>query len=713
MVDFCLYNAISFNLEHLIYNEANYSAHLTCIDAFLPIYEEAFPDADEREDWEDIKTRICQPDAFPKTFLVFDNAEEPNGGLVADFYPQSGVIHLIYIAVSKKSRGQGIAKKLIKALLPKAIAEIQSLHQFKTKAILFESNIPWRTQTDSIDPFTRLQIFESFGAKAIPIQYTQPALAAGKKEVDNLFLLSFPIEGLQHQTIETAVLLHFINDFFIGLGIEEPTQNKTFVRMQKELLSNSQMNKQALTAIPQQEKPQIRMQKAAVCVQFTLQDQDSQGNKLCNEFYSYETDLLSAHFQKRRPFESQFQDQIGALPITIHFPEQYNYLSEGKRHERVSLRQEVSAKLHISRTRALNANTSTWSVVISTANDGYFTELECIKLLNFFGSKQEDVQLIAAIGWSSVNISKSLFHDFIAQLLSFNSQESIEILSGILQTDTAYIDFEDASIAFDWSAFYLNLKRHNEGHELAEQQYERTYYNDPTFQAVNNIFCGFALGIFDFERMDFDEVTDTLIPRKANENYLLLLNRGILLCACHDDDMFSATLDSIGISPYLLIPNMVLVNNEYTLNRIDQAIEQVNKGHEQKNKMALSELRKVRSEIDHWLNDNYLANIFQYPTEKDLYEFGSDHRGLLIYKSNLENNIQTLDDLKDELIANRQENSDLMMTILLTLLSGIQFQSMFESFVDGDFMMSWIWTILFSLSLTGAIYYFTKLKMRG
>jgi hypothetical protein len=158
---------------------------------------------------------------------------------------------------------------------------------------------------------------------------------------------------------------------------------------------------------------------------------------------------------------------------------------------------------------------------------------------------------------------------------------------------------------------------------------------------------------------------------------------------------------------------MVLVNNEFTLNRIDSAIENLYHHQNSKGKIALSELRKVRSEIDHWLNDNYLPNIFQYPTEKDLYEFGSDHRGILIYKANLENNIQTLDDLKDELIANRQENSDLMMTILLTLLSGIQFQSMFESFVDGDFVMSWVWTILFSLSLTGAIYYFTKLKTKG
>ncbi len=699
-------------LIHLIHDQDSSDKYQSCIAAFQSIYQEAFPDPNEREDWNDIRTRICQPDAFPKTFVVFDKDAQPNGGLVADFYPQIGVIHLIYIAVSPKSRGQGIAKKLIKELLPKAIAEIQILHHFETKAILFESNIPWRTHKDAIDPLTRLQIFEHLGAKAIPIQYTQPALSADKKEVDNLFLLTFPINGAQHQSLETDLLLGFLKEFYIGLGIHQPTLHPAFIRMQQELLTTSHMNQVPLTAIPQMEKPQIRMKKAAVCVQFTLQDTNAQQSKLCPDFYSYETDLLSAHFQKRRPFESQFQDQLGVLPITIHFPEQYNYLSEGKRHQRVSIRKEVKAQLHISRTRALNGNTSTWSVVLSTGSENYFTEIECIKLLNFFGSKQEDVRMIDAIEFSTQAISKCSFEVIIKNLLSFDTTEPIEILSGILQTDTAFIDFEDSSIEFDWSAFYLNLKHYNEGHELAEQQYERTYYNDLTFQAINNIFCGFALGIFDFERMDFDEVTDTLIPRKANENYLLLLNRGILLCACHEDDMFASTLDSIGISPYLLVPNMVLVNNEFTLNRIDSAIENLYHHQNSKGQIALNELRRVRTEIDHWLNDNYLPNIFQYPSEKDLYDFGTDHRGLLIYKSNLENNIQTLDDLKEELIANRQENSDLMMTLLLTLLSGVQFQEMFQSFVNGDFILSWIWTIFFSLTLTGAIYYFTKLKMK-
>ncbi|MEY3728136.1 MAG: hypothetical protein RL098_1608 [Bacteroidota bacterium] len=702
-------------MEHLIYDQASYNEHLSCIEAFLPIYEEAFPDANEREDWKDIQLRICDPNAFPKTILFFDNPLAPNGGLIADIYPEQGVVHLIYIAVAQNKRGNGIAKRLIKERLPSCLAQLQKQLNCSFKAVLFESNIPWLTTKDAIDPKTRLQIFEYFGAKAIPIKYVQPALHEAKKEVENLFLLSFPLEGHLHQSIETSLLIEFLDAFYKGLGINEPNQNPFFRRMQTELINITHMNQVQLTAIPQQERPQIRMKKAAICMQFASKDEPGQAvaSEICNEFYSYETDLLSAHFQKRRPFQSQFLDDFGVLPITIHFPTYYSYLSEGTRHQKASMRTQVSAQLHLSRSKSLTGNTSTWSVVVSTAPDDYFSEIECIKLLNFFGSKQEDVNLIDMIEWSCSQVSKCKFNEFISQLLTFNAHESIEILSGILQTDTAHIEFEDKTVQFNWSEFYLNLKRHNEHHELAEQQYERTYYNDPTFQAVNNIFCGFALGIFDFERMDFDEVTDTLIPRKANENYLLLLNRGILLCACHDDDMFASTLGAIGMSPYLLIPNMVLVNNEYTLNRIDKAIEQLYKGHDQKNKIALSELRKVRAEIDHWLNDNYLPNIFQYPSEKDLYEFGTDHRGILIYKSNLENSIQTLDDLKDELIANRQENSDLMMTILLTLLSGIQFQSMFESFVDGDFMMSWIWTILFSLSLTGAIYYFTKLKMRG
>ncbi|MFN5653757.1 MAG: hypothetical protein ACK465_09060, partial [Flavobacteriia bacterium] len=366
-------------------------------------------------------------------------------------YPEQGVVHLIYIAVAQNKRGNGIAKRLIKEILPSCLAQLQKQLNCSFKAVLFESNIPWLTTKDAIDPKTRLQIFEYFGAKAIPIKYVQPALHEAKKEVENLFLLSFPLEGHLHRSIETSLLIEFLDAFYKGLGINEPKQNPFFKKMQAELINITHMNQVQLTAIPQQERPQIRMKKAAICMQFASKDELGQAvaSEICNEFYSYETDLLSAHFQKRRPFQSQFLDDFGVLPITIHLPTYYSYLSEGTRHQKASMRTQVSAQLHLSRSKSLTGNTSTWSVVVSTAPDDYFSEIECIKLLNFFGSKQEDVNLIDMIEWSCSQVSKCKFNEFISQLLTFNAHESIEILSGILQTDTAHIEFEDKTVQFN------------------------------------------------------------------------------------------------------------------------------------------------------------------------------------------------------------------------------------------------------------------------
>lgn len=157
---------------------------------------------------------------------------------------------------------------------------------------------------------------------------------------------------------------------------------------------------------------------------------------------------------------------------------------------------------------------------------------------------------------------------------------------------------------------------------------------------------------------------------------------------------------------------MVLANNVYQLDKIETEVSQLTAKMEGNEKVTLFQLRATRNKVENWINNSYLPAIFQYPSEKDLYFFGSDHRGILEYKANLENEIKSLDDLKDELISNREANSDLVMTLLLTLISGFQFQEVFQSFVEGDVLKSWIYTILFSFSLTATIYYFSKLKMK-
>ena len=701
----------------LITDSKSYAQHARCIDEFLPIYEEAFPDVNEREDWEDIKKRCSKNAAFPRTFILLLKEDDVvKGGIVSDYYPKSGVIHLIYIAIQKEWRGSGIARKLIKSLLPKAIVELEDTIGFSAKAIIFESNIPWKTAVDSIDPKSRLKIFEKLGAMLIPIPYVQPALSEFRMKVENLFLLSFPLtESHTFNTLNTKVLESFLKEFYKGLGITEPDLNEDFIKMQSKMKTLEQKNNlMNLQAIPELESNHLKLKKASICVQFCTESSkktEEQPEK-CPYFYSYETDLLSSHFQNRRPFSTYFNQEKGVVPITIHFPTYYNYLSEGTRFSKASVRADVEANLHLNQTISSSGNTNTWSIVISTNESDYFNENEIIKLLNFFGSKQEDVRMIEEIEFSTEGIQKSTFQAFISKLLQWDESSLISIQTGVLQLDTDHITFNADHIQFNWSDFYLRLKNFHEGHENAAQEYERNYYENEVFKLINNIFCGFALGIFDFERMDFDEVTDTLIPRKATENYLLLMNRGILICACHEDDMYESTLQSIGISPYLLIPNMILANNVHQLDKIDVTVNALLSNVDSNEKVNLNQLRTMRSKIDNWLNNGYLPSIFQYPSEKDLYAFGTSHRGLEEYRNNLLQSIKTIDDLKDEMIANRQENSDLMMTILLTLLSGVQFQGIFESFTNGDVFSSWMYTILFSICLTGAIYYFTKMKMK-
>jgi GNAT superfamily N-acetyltransferase len=152
----------------LVFNQDQLEANRNNINGFVLQYNDAFPDENEREKWELIEDRIIDANAYPRTFILFENFSDPNGGIVADIYHHIGVIHLIYIVVNKKQRRTGIATKLVKELLPKAILKIENEFRFNVSLVLFESNLPWLTTIDSFDPKTRLQIFEKLGAQHLP-----------------------------------------------------------------------------------------------------------------------------------------------------------------------------------------------------------------------------------------------------------------------------------------------------------------------------------------------------------------------------------------------------------------------------------------------------------------------------------------------------------------------------------------------------------------
>ena len=150
-------------------------------------------------------------------------------------------------------------------------------------------------------------------------------------------------------------------------------------------------------------------------------------------------------------------------------------------------------------------------------------------------------------------------------------------------------------------------------------------------------FCGICIGIFDYERMDFEEVVETLVPtqKSATKTSLRIMNRGSLVYFCHSEDLYDAVLDNIGISPYLLLPSSVLANN-FKVARLAEnkakTLNQQNSKDSWAKPFSISETRKVyqtaKDELEKKLNDEIVSNVFQYPAEQEVFERGMDQRGI-------------------------------------------------------------------------------------
>src|SRR5690606_35855429 len=84
---------------------------------------------------------------------------------------------------------------------------------------------------------------------------------------------------------------------------------------------------------------------------------------------------------------------------------------------------------------------------------------------------------------------------------------------------------------------------------------------------IASAFCGIAQGIFDYARMGFSEFSDTLSVTNSSTTSFSLVNRGNLMGVAYGDPLLAVSYHTIGISPYLVLPNIVLTNSEMLLSR--------------------------------------------------------------------------------------------------------------------------------------------------
>jgi GNAT superfamily N-acetyltransferase len=688
------------------------------LDSIQNCYEAAFPDLNERENFSAVWKRcrhssLRTPEPGTMMFVLLDDSDQFIGALMADYYNTNDFLHLIYLFVHPNHRKSGLGSILLHEGVTRMRHACKDVKK-ELKHVVLEANIPWRTIQDSFNPDIRLHFFRKNNVQWINIPYVQPQLCNKSERVSHLFLLYFPTRP--NVCLHRDELKDFLLDLYQGLGVMHPEKDLDILEMFEKI--NQICSEQLLipmSTIPEMESHSLLIRNASISYQLAIQQpQDADKESFCPYFHSYETDLFSFRYQKNKPFRTRFLKDHGTIDIHIHFPETYTYFSEGKNFTKQSFRHNVKAKIHLSITHFKEGGIAILQCVVSSIEDEGFYENELIKLSNFFGSKQENVDLRDQIRFSFSDSDEThLLVSFLEQALS-QSISRFVLHTGVIQFDTASIHFETSlpSDPFEWSEVYNQLRFAQAGNEEQLLEFEHNYQNNSAFQLICNALCGFSLGIFDFNRMGFDEIIDTLIPKRAGESFFIMLNRGVLLNMCHEDELFAATKENVGLSPYLLIPNTVLAYNDCILELADKKVHKLKESRKAGGSISVEHLRKIRKQIDVILHTWFLPNVFQYPTEKELYDYGLSHRGIDEQKISLKEVKTEIDALIEEKESERASRHELFMTILLTIISCFQLQGIFQSLADGNQMKSWIYTALFSFSVAGTIFYVNRIRKK-
>ena len=379
------------------------------------------------------------------------------------------------------------------------------------------------------------------------------------------------------------------------------------------------------------------------------------------------SDLFSSRYQKKAPFQTHGLTPHCPKRMTMIFPEKLEYTSEGRRETLYFKRREIDIKVYTAITNFQFRKTSVFSIVVQPSDS--FSELDLIKLSSLFGSKQEDSTLLGSIRFSFEGkllglsaLVEYLFSPIVAIKTDWRN------VTSSLQISSKTID------GIEWPG-YLKLIHESFGNDgQAVSNFKTTYEKNEASEYFSNMMCGMILGIFDFERMGFEEVLDTIKPIKSTETSALIMNRSNLLFFSSEDSVFNAVRDTIGISPYLIIPNIVLAFDESLLSNGYQILVHAIQGPRLKTASAVRILRDIEKELTF-----ELPHVFQYETEKSILQFGYEERNLNEIRREIESLKIDLDKRIDRGYNMRRNYFELIITFLLIVVSFLQLEPFIRS----------------------------------
>lgn len=224
---------------------------------------------------------------------------------------------------------------------------------------------------------------------------------------------------------------------------------------------------------------------------------------------------------------------------------------------------------------------------------------------------------------------------------------------------------ESKNCSTDWDAVWIAAKALANG-------------DQPELQAEEGdviALAGIVCGVLDFKAIDASELRDVFRGHEIDES-LLGVHKGTILSVSLSDRSYDSAKDEIGVSPYLLFPQAVLLHNEAVLRRARARLltAKPKDGRRPVIGPAPGTLERAFNDARAWLA-TYVPNPFHYPSEQFLYSRGASSRGLEELRGDLIVDASTTEDRWEQAVEGRRNVGETIRNFFLAALTLI---SLFE-----------------------------------
>ncbi len=633
---------------------------------FVAIYDRAFPVSSEREDPHAWRARLGEapPPSEPWMDIGLllsagDGGERVLGGVAFEHYARSRCGLVTYLVVDERERGRGHARRLLGHAL--GALRRRSAERDEALAAVF-AETEWPDRLDSADVHLvraarrRLAVLARLGARVLwDVDYVQPQLAGASVRARHLRLILIddgdggPVAGRVRGESVRAFLL----EFYEALGVADVAADPDLQRMVASLGP-------ILEAL-RMEAPVLASDSATVCLHWVCEDGVAGAAEPCPVFCSMERDLLSYNFQEPPPFVTHCVTRGGncatgnesGFEIEVRFPSLTRYRSEGRDEVRLCGATRRRLRGLLSCTRFHDARIAVWHLALRPAAGEWFDEYDLIKLIHLYDGVTEETRL----------------HE--EARFTIAGREPVDV-GGMLSAVARLRCADGAAPGRPVAGTVELIDRSGEGGLLAAlesmRKGQREAARAPGAMARIDALCGVVTGIFDFDEIDLAEAEDTLTATLRAPGSFMRLHRRTLVYVADQDRALDATRETVGISPYLIIPHAVLIFNEALLREANREADRV----AGLDAPSLDALTAARALIDENLNALWLPNVFNYDTERTIYARGLAGRGAIDRQRSVRRKLQEIESWIAKGWQIRRDNSEMAIAILLMWISLVQ-----------------------------------------